>query len=179
MHPVHAQLSFLSQKPLSKSCIDHIQSSVIAFNLSLTSSKGIALTCISVFSFLSEAQSPDLCVCPAFSTLNLSLAFHWPFLKSWTLTLLTFYLEFLSTSSIWKGPYMLLVKTWPTFSPVLTPLLRTEATRVCVCVKEFWGRLRSRMRKCVNKDKRRRTSVFFLQQTKKWAFIFLFSLCSL
>lgn len=89
LHPVHAQLFLLSQKSHSKSCIDHIQSSVIAFNLSLTSSKGIALTCISVFSLLSEAQSPDLCVCPAFNTLNLSLASHWPLLKSWTLNLLT------------------------------------------------------------------------------------------
>lgn len=79
-----------SKARLSQSSIDHIQSpSVITFNLSPTSSKGVALTCISVFSPLFEAQSPDLCVCPAFSALTLSLAFHWPLLKSSTLSPLT------------------------------------------------------------------------------------------
>lgn len=50
--PVHSESSLV---------LIHIQSSVITFNLSLTSSKGAALTCVSFFS-LFEAQPPNLCV---------------------------------------------------------------------------------------------------------------------
>lgn len=73
------QLFLLNHKPLRNSCIDSYSIPVITFNLSLTSSKGVALTCISDLYPLFEAQPSDLCVCPAFSALTLSLAATDPF----------------------------------------------------------------------------------------------------
>ena len=117
----------------------HIHSQVTTFNLSLTSFKGVALTCVSVFYLLFEVEPPDLCVCPVFNALTFSGLPLTPF-KKLNPQPLDSYLEFLSTSSMWKGPYTFLVKSWPTLSPGLTPLEQhmqhvcVHVCCVCVCV---------------------------------------------
>lgn len=120
------------------------------------------------------AQPTEPCVCPAFIGLTLSLASHWPLLKSWTLNPLSLIWSYFQLHQYERALICSLSKlglrsvlVWPLFK---------NLSNICVCfqvvlyVKEMWGRLRNRMRK-KPKDKTKNICVYL----KKEEIFFLFA----